>query len=570
MNNKIIENFKLKLMSFLMIIIMVFVVVMPVETLAAGKVNKNAGKKITIMSINDFHGAILEESKNPGLSKVTTKLTEIKNENPDTIFVSAGDNYQGTAMSNLLFGQPISDFFKTIKFEGSAIGNHEFDWGLEKIQEWGKSIDYLAANVYDKKTDEVVDFAKPYKIVKVDGVNIGLIGISTPETSFKTTIKNVQGLEFKDPIEISNKYAKELKDSKKADLVVIVGHLGAFQDEKTKEITGEAAELAKRAENIDAIICGHTHQPVSGKINNIPIMQAAHSGRNLGKLTLELDKDKKIVNASTELVNMTEEKANLKGDKTVEKIVKQYEGDIKPLLDTVVGKTDMELPHDRFKIEGTSTLGYWAAKSMAESVGAQVGLLNGGGVRVPIEKGEITKGVLYRVMPFDNTIVSLDLTGAHLKKVVENAIMNQEIGWGQVYGLKAYYDKEKPKGERISAMFLSDGSKIEDSKEYKIATVDFMVSGGDNYDFSGAKNIVDTNVPIRNALEKALEGTKEKPLNFEFEQTLISGQAPVKNIKGNQTESIFEQNAVISIGVLVVMLGIVLLFNSKRKINKSA
>ena len=142
-----------------------------------------AEKEIVILSINDYHGALAPGGKNVGAVKLVDALKTEKAKNPEgTIIVSAGDNYQGSAMSNLLYGEPVSAVFKEIGIELSAVGNHEFDWGINRINKWAEDggFPFVCTNIYDKRTNQPVDWAEPFAIIEKAGVKVGFIGMATP------------------------------------------------------------------------------------------------------------------------------------------------------------------------------------------------------------------------------------------------------------------------------------------------------------------------------------------------------------------------------------------------------
>ena len=494
-----------------------------------------AANKVDILSFNDFHGSLKEDGKNIGAAKLSQAINDVRKSNPDTIVVAGGDLYQGSAMSNLKYGKPVSDVIKAIGVEASAVGNHEFDWGLDWISQWAKdgNLDFLASNIYSKTTGEPVTWAKPYKMIEKGGIKIGLIGLSTPETAVKTKPENVKNIEFRDPVKAANEWAAKLKSGNlpegKADVVIALTHLGAAQDSKTNVITGEAADLANAVVGVDGIIAAHTHQPVSGKVNNIPIVEGYYNGRSLAKLSVNLDINNKVVGITPSRDDLYKRVADLKADPAVKAIVDNYNEELKPILDEVVGSTDKDLTHDKDKA-GVSLLGQWTSDVMKAKAGTQIGITNGGGLRIPlIPKGDITMGKMYELMPFDNTLVKMELKGSDLKRVLENAIGNTSIGWGEFTGVKVYYDINKPLGSRILGMYMEDGTKVDMDKYYTVVTNDFMATGGDGYDFTGAKNVVDTGIPIREALVENLKSLKAagKALSVIPVEYAIAGQPPV-------------------------------------------
>lgn len=516
---------------------------------------------IDVLSINDFHGALKSDGKNIGAAKLAGEIKRLQKANPNTIFVSGGDLYQGSAMSNLKKGAPVTDMLKELKLEASAIGNHEFDWGTSLIPTWAKegNFDFLASNIYDKKTNKPVEWAKPYKVVTRDGKKIGFIGISTPQTAFQTNPLNVADVEFKDPTEAANTWAKYLRETEKVDVVIALTHLGAMQDSKTNVITGEAADLANTAKGLDAIICSHTHQYINGKVNNIPVVQGMYNGRALAKLSVVFSKEGKLLSILNNVDKLYERK-DLVEDAAVKAIYDKYDASLAPLLSEVVTQLPVDLPHDRSL--GLSPLGQFISKEMTKLSKTDIALVNGGGLRAPLQKGDLTVGKLYEIMPFDNTIVTMKLKGSDLKRVIENGILNKEVGWIQFYGLKVYYDKDKAAGSRITSMRLLDGTPIDMNKYYSVATIDFMYNKGDNYDFTGAKEVVDTNIPLRDSITKALKG---QTINFTFDDKTLNASADTsaKAISGSigkadklpQTGSSMGYSDIVALGALITLVG---------------
>ncbi|MGL5244125.1 MAG: 5'-nucleotidase C-terminal domain-containing protein [Sarcina sp.] len=484
--------------------------------------SKENSENIDIISINDFHGALKEENKNVGAAKLVGEIKKQKEQNPNTIVVSGGDLFQGSAMSNQLKGEPVIKMLKEMGLIFSAIGNHEFDWGKEMIPKWNKdgNFEFIAANIYDKATNKPVDWAKPYGLTKVGGKTIAFIGLATPETASKTKPDNVADLDFKDPVEITNYWAKYLREKKGADAVFVLSHIGSLQDFNTSEITGEVVDLANKAVGIDGIISGHTHRFVCGKVNNLPIVQGGCNGKGYAKLSLSFKDGKVTVTPSIEM--LYKKGKALVEDKNMKAIYDNYNKDLKSKLEKVVFNIPCELTHSRNNL---SPLGQFASKYMAEAANVPIGITNGGGLRRPLPSGDITVGNMWELMPFDNTLVTMKLTGAELKKVLENGILNDNIGSVQFYGLRIYYDKTKDLGNRITSMRLLDGTKVDMDKEYPIVTNDFMYAKGDNYDFSAAKNAVDTGIPIREALIQKLGTIKNVPFKFD-DKTLVPGKDP--------------------------------------------
>lgn len=462
-----------------------------------------AEKEITILTINDYHGSLAPAGSNVGAAKLVDAIKTEKAKNPEgTIIVSAGDNYQGSAMSNMLYGEPVSEVLKEMGLELSAVGNHEFDWGIDKIIKWAEDgeLTFVVTNIYDIRTNEPVDWAEPFVIIEKMGIKVGFIGLATPETAYKTLKANVVNYEFRDPMEVITEWVPKVKDAG-ADIIIALTHLGSFQD-KEGNITGEAATISE-VDGVDAVISGHTHQRVSGLVNGKPLVQAYKNGRSIGKITFVFDENNKLVSAEPFLDNIYKRPDTLKDDANTLAIYMKYEEELGPVLGKVLGKTTVDLDHDRYA--GPSLLGEWACDIMRDKAGVQIAMTNGGGLRTDIPAGEITAGKLYEVMPFDNTLYTMKLSGADVKSNIEHGIMNEDIGWIQISGVKVTYNPDAEAGNRITSMVLEDGTVVEMDKYYTVVTNDFMFTGGDKYNFENSKDGLDTFIPIRDALMDAVE-----------------------------------------------------------------
>jgi len=324
--------------------------------------------------------------------------------------------------------------------------------------------------------------------------------MATPSTAYKAKKVYVVNYEFRDPVEVITEWVPKVKDAG-ADIVIALTHLGSFQD-KEGNITGEAADLCE-VDGVDAVISAHTHQRVSGLVNGKPLVQAYYQGRSFAKLTFIFDENNKLISAEPFLDNLYDRADTLKDDANMLVVYEKYEDELNPILGKVLGKTTVDLGHDRYA--GPSLLGEWACEIMKDAAGVQIAMTNGGGLRVPVPAGEITAGKLYEVMPFDNYLYTMNLSGADVKANIEHGIMNDDIGWVQIAGVRVTYNPNAEAGNRITSMVLEDGTPVEMDKFYTVVTNDFMFDGGDNYNFENSKDGLNTFIPIRDALMDAVE-----------------------------------------------------------------
>lgn len=495
-------------------------------------------------AINDFHGNVDSSgsSKNPGLARIQTFLKQRIEENARTYFLSAGDHFQGTAISNLTHGEVVNEILKEMNLMASAVGNHEFDWGSDLIPTWAKDGEYkfLASNIEveaDKKPAGWDDYVVPYMvqehIINGTAVKIGFIGIATPETKFKTSAENVVGYTFTDPVKATNKWAKILKEQEHVDAIIALTHLGSFQ--KNGVVSGEIVEYANNVEGVDAIFTGHTHQVVNGRVNDIAIVQGGYNGRNLSQITLDFeinDTAVELLNATGNVINMTDLIPSLEEDVAVKAIVDKYYEELAPILDEVIGTLTNDLPHDTDKMQ-VSPMGQFISKSLAEIGGTQIAIINGGGIRRGFDKGDITMGLMYELLPFDNTLVTLKVTGAELKKLIEHGLHPDNFRPGQFYGIEVWYDDKAEAGNRISTIRLLDGTLVKDDATYTVSTLDFLLTGGDNYDYSKATDVVDTYIPVRDVIADMIR--EKKVISHVYAEHLHVGKEVIVPDKDDNT-----------------------------------
>lgn len=194
----------------------------------------------------------------------------------------------------------------------------------------------------------------------------------------------------------------------------------------------------------------------------------------------------------------------------MEDILAKFEADLAPIMNEKVADLSVDLPHNRDT--GVSPMGATVAETMRRIVDADIAITNGGGVRAPLMVGTITVGDMYTILPFDNTLVTMEMKGSDIIKVLEHGIEPDNFGWGQHAGVKLWYTPGAERGEKITSVRLADGTKLENDKYYTVVTNDFMAVGGDSYDFSAAKNVVDTNLVIRDEIANYWRENRIEPI----------------------------------------------------------
>lgn len=471
---------------------------------------------IDILSVNDFHGALLESGRNPGAAKLGAFVRSEWAKNPyGTVFLSAGDMFQGSPDSNLLYGKTVVEVLNALHLDAMTLGNHEFDWGLDKLQARAleSTFPYVSANVREKDSKGRLSFVQPYVMLERCGVKIAVIGIVTPETAYTTGPKIVAPFEFRDPSTVVKELLPVVRQQG-AELVIVLSHLASYSDKATGQVVGDAAKMVQSTPGIDAVVSGHSHQTVAGKVDGIPVVQAYYNGRALGKISFVYSRREQKIIASY-VQSMETPIKDAKADPEIGAIVERSQWEIAPVKNVPLGRTVTDLSHDRNEL---SVLGQWSSDVLRQTAKADIAFQNGGGLRTSIPAGAITMGNLYEVMPFDNTLVTMDLTGEQVLQVLNHGI-NGKAGTVQYSGLKLVIDSSRPYGEQLIEVRLSDGRLLDTSTTYRIVTNDFMAAGGDEFTMlKQGRNTTDTFIPLRDALADAIK--KAGTLNIKLDDRL--------------------------------------------------
>ncbi|TJX68363.1 LysM peptidoglycan-binding domain-containing protein [Soehngenia saccharolytica] len=449
-----------------------------------------SNETLTIVHVNDMHGRVAENegSKELGFAKLASVVNGLREDDPNLLFLNAGDTFHGTIDVNLTQGEEIVKIMNKMGFDAMTPGNHDFNYGYSRLLELKKIAEFpiLGANII-KESDKTSDF-EPYVIKEMEnGLKVGIFGLTTDETKYKSHPSNTTGIEFADVVATGDKYVKELK-AKGADVIIALVHLGI--DESS---VNTAKKLAEKVQGIDLIVDGHSHHMLEEgmTVNNTLIVQAGSYTQDVGFVKLELE-DGKIVKKTAEVMTY-EDLKETQPDAEIAKMVEELVAKNEPLKNTVVGKTEVKLEGTRELVRtGETNLGNLITDAMRKSTGADFALTNGGGIRASIDEGEITLGEILTAFPFTNTLAVIKVTGEEVLKALEHGVDAYPEPAGHfphVSGLNYTFDPSKPVGQRIVSVTIN-GKPIEKTKTYTMVTNDFVAAGGDGYTMFANKPFV--------------------------------------------------------------------------------
>jgi 2',3'-cyclic-nucleotide 2'-phosphodiesterase (5'-nucleotidase family) len=438
---------------------------------------------LRVLVTNDVHGAL--EAAVPawsnhrpvgGLAAVAGMMDRLTSECGCTaIRLDAGDVMQGTPVSNLSFGRATVAAFNAMGYAASAIGNHEFDWGLDTLAAriHQAHFAWLSANIRERATDSAPPWVTPWRMVTAGPYRIALVGYTTVTTPSSTRPSIVAGLRFDSgPARLDAAIAAARRE--RPDFVIVLAHEGAFCDRSgTENCRGEVVDLAAALHNRpDLIVSGHTHSLIETTVNGIPIIQARCCSTALGVVDFVDSTGVRVAHMRVATVWADRERA----DTAVARLVAAAARQVAPLTSRVVASlaTPLTRQGDQYP------LGNLIADAYRAAAGTQIGLVNNGGIRADLPAGPVTWGQLFEVVPFQNFVVRLRVTGAVLKQALEHAVGASDAR-AHVSGVRVRVNPANPPGERVTSVTLADGAPVLDTAVYTVAVPDFMAAGGSGY-----------------------------------------------------------------------------------------
>lgn len=464
-------------------------------SLQAKGISKTVKDTVVLIGFNDFHGAFQQEKDIPGAARLSHTLLEQRRMEPNTVVLAGGDNYSGGYFPRITGGKPLKELFDRTEVSYSAIGNHEFDWGIPAMIErlnWGKTR-YLAANIFtDTAKRSRPSWAQPYAIHRLQLKNgiplkIAFIGLSTEETKTAAMPQIVKDLHFFSPEETTREILAELQDS--ADLYILLTHLGTRTCGDSVCFDNPNARNLTRIGGIDGIFSGHSHKEVCGLKDGIPVVQARNYGRKLAKMRFEITQDRKG-RISSRFMDAELIDPDPIPDSFMDSIVSGFLKDPQyAFRDVLCRNTAEDLDPEKPETgTGFTAIGalvtkayrqcYFELTGCTDTGQLVLGVCNLGALRTILPKGEVTRLQAGNVLPFGGILEAFRFSGKDLLSLLQYG-MDCPAGWLQYHDLEV----EIHDGKIIKASYASQGRKKEilPDETYTVVTERFLSSGGDGY-----------------------------------------------------------------------------------------
>jgi 5'-nucleotidase len=483
---------------------------------------------LRILAINDFHGnlrppaggiAIADPNDKTrkiivpagGAEHMATLVQQLRQDHKNTIFVAAGDLIGASPFLSAMFhDEPTIESLSMMGLAISSVGNHEFDEGKDELLRMqnggchptdgcqgphpftGAAFHYLAASTIETETGKTV--FPPYEIREFEGIPVAFIGLTLKDTPVIVSPVGVAGLAFRDEAETVNALVPELK-ARGVEAIVVLIHEGGFPTGDYNEcpgISGPIVNIVRKFDPaVDVVISGHTHRAYVCEIGGRLVTSGDRFGTIVTAIDLKLDRATRDV-VSAKADNVIVRASVYASDPQQTALLESYDKLAAPFANRAAGSVIAALSHLPNQA-GESVLGdivadaQLAATSAETNGGAVIAFTNPGGIRADIQKtpdGKVTYGDLFASQPFQNKLVTVTLTGMHIKDALEQ----QWITPGQPRilqvsnGFSYSWDGTKPYGDRVIAGRMSlNGAPIDPAARYRVTVNNYLAAGGDGF-----------------------------------------------------------------------------------------
>jgi 2',3'-cyclic-nucleotide 2'-phosphodiesterase (5'-nucleotidase family) len=423
--------------------------------------------------------------------------------NAAVVLVDAGDTWQGDPVGTITEGRVMEAYYNALEYDVVIPGNHEFDKGKEVAIRMSGELNhpFVACNIYHEGTEDLVDWVEPYRIIERAGLRIGIIGANTPGTKHMAFQENIKGLDFAPLLPVVEKTRDHLYEVENVDAVFLVVHEGlphptvkdaVWNDIVERDAEGidirddirNAMDLAHVLERVQLLVGGHTHvgyrEPWIDPVTHAMVVEAYARGSSVGHIILKFDRKTKILvgyespRRDGVLVTLFEDE--WWPDDEMAAALQPYVDEARRGLDEVVGTTRVALTR------GTnSPMANLITDAMRDAVGADVAFTNNGGIRSDLSPGDITLGDIHTVMPFGNTLVSVQMDGRLLRRIVERKSGRRSSGIS-MSGIDIVVDPDAAHGSRVLEMRLG-GEPVQPDRVYRVVTSNYLMEGNSGLEF---------------------------------------------------------------------------------------
>ena len=472
---------------------------------------------ITTMATSDIHGNMVPYTPSGssievgGSARAAWLFDEAERRNPNTLIIDGGDSPYNTDLANISLGKSSVDVMNAQGYDATVLGNHDFDYSFDNLLSLADRAEYamLSANTYWKDGTYPEQF-EPYIIKEVDGVKVAIVGLTDDGSKATTHYANTQDIDFHDQWEVGQEVVA--KADAESDVVILLSHLHGGNNTVPTKIDG-----------IDMEVGGGND--IFGRPLNIEgtvVVNPGGVGTCVNQTNLNL-KDGKVLGYTFNQIILS---SDVPEDAEVKAIIEDYQADLDAQMEVVIGQCASDIAWSSPLVRTQeSPLGNLAADALRDYCDADIAIQNGGGIRAGLTAGDVTVGDVFAMLPFDNKVTLVEVTGQTVWDALENGVDGYPTTNGkfpQVSGIKYTFDGSKPAGERIVSVTLEDGTPLDLDAWYTLACNDFMCGGGDGYTMLNVFNPDDGNEHNGETAAQDLPGCKLVYRTNDYYRTVVS------------------------------------------------
>jgi len=468
----------MKKRAYLPLVVFLFTGVLYAAPIMEGSHIGKSGE-LVILHTNDFHGALLPNGgRGGGLANAAMFVNAVRAVNADVLLVDSGDFSTGSALSNMFNAEPVIIGYNMMGYDVITFGNHEFDGSLEKLNEQIVLADFSFVSSNIKKQDGSYLGGNRYVIKQFNNLTVGIFGITTLRTKIIASPDN--SLAFINELEAAHEVVNILRNEEKADIVIGLTHMGDVK-ETDDHIT--SLELAETVGGIDVIIDAHSHSffDMPKRIGDTWIVTANELGKYIGYGRILL------INGKIEGFSWAP--IPIGPDHDIDEMLKKYIEKSDAELKVVIGTAKEtfvfgnRLPRYQETAIGNmiSDANVWYFRNVSKQR-VDFAFHNGGNIRAEIPKGPITRETLLTVLPFENYLYIVSMTGAQINELFDFiAAIPQGNGGFPQFSSDVRYTVDKTGGKGVIKELTIGGEKVDPNKVYRFCTNDYILGGGDGY-----------------------------------------------------------------------------------------
>ncbi|MBR0482372.1 MAG: bifunctional metallophosphatase/5'-nucleotidase, partial [Firmicutes bacterium] len=504
---------KKKILTLAAALLLIFALAIPVY--ADGELSG----KLYILHTNDVHGAI------EGYSKLKAYKDELEAKGADVVIVDAGDFSQGSQTVNIEKGLDAVKLMNAVGYDVATLGNHEFDYGIPQLisNMDQRTFKVVCSNI--KREGEYL-FDGPFAMIEKGGVKVTFIGVATPETQTKANPALVRDLTFYTNLTTPSMYDQvqeyiTFSLSKGSDVIIALAHLGVYDESEPNR----SVDLYSNVLGLDMIIDGHSHTEMTSGKNGEPVQSTGSNLKKIGVVVIDENSKRIESNSLVDLADLTET------DPVIDAMIDEINAKAQAAMGEVIGTSEVELNGDKApgnRTEETNN-GDFITDAMLWALTEQypgsitgvsddniIALTNGGGIRHNIAPGEFTKGNIFDVLPYGNTLSVIYVSGYELLEALEASTYVTPAaigGFPQIAGMKITVDTTKkydandttypnsqyygPKTINRITINEINGNPFDPDATYAVITNNFIAEGGDTYyAFAAEDNKFDTGITV--------------------------------------------------------------------------